>query len=75
LTAGDLAAAMAASNRGIAKDMMRITASKAGWLQEIWLCLDKQQRFARCPAHQGGVAADAPIRIWRGTSARFSGRR
>lgn len=75
LSAGDLAAAIAAANRGISSDMMRITATKSGWLEEVWFCLDKQRRYARCPAHQGGLAADAPIRIWRGASARFSGRR
>ncbi len=66
LTAGQLALAIAAVNRGLDADMMRITADKSGWLDEIWLCLDKQRRFARCPAHQGGLAADTPIKIWRG---------
>ena len=75
LTASDVAKAMAGANRGMAADMMRITASKSGWLEEVWLCLDKQFRYATCPAHQGGLAADAPIKIWRGASARFSGRR
>lgn len=63
LTAGDLASAFAAANPGIAADMMRITATKAGWLDEVWLCLDKRFGFTRCPAHQGGAAADTPIRI------------
>ena len=70
VTAGDVATAMAAANRGITADMMRITASKSGWLEEVWLCLDKQFAYARCPAHQGGLAADAPIKIWRGASRR-----
>lgn len=75
LTAGDLASAVAAANRGISADMMRITASKAGWIEEIWFCLDRQRLPARCPSHQGGLAADTPIKIWRGPSARSSGRR
>jgi len=75
LTAGEVARAIAGANRGMSADMMRITANRSGWLEEIWLCLDKQFRYARCPAHQGGLAADAPIKIWRGASARFSGRR
>lgn len=66
LTAGDLAAAMARANPGIAADMMRITANKQGWLDEIWLCLDKAKKYQTCPAHQGGLAADAPIKVWRG---------
>ena len=75
LTAGDVATAIARANRGIDADMMRITANRAGWLEEIWFCLDKQLRYTRCPAHQGGLAPDTPIKIWRGPSARFSGRR
>jgi ribonuclease T2 len=66
LTAGDLAAAMARANPGINADMMRITANKQGWLDEIWLCLDKAKKFQSCPTHQGGLATDAPIKIWRG---------
>ena len=66
LTAGDVARAVAASNPGIGPAMMRITANRSGWLEEVWLCLDKRLRYADCPAHQGGLAADAPIKIWRG---------
>jgi len=66
LTAGALAQAIAAANPGMSADMMRITATRQGWLDEIWLCLNKQRRFVRCPAHQGGIAATTPIRIWRG---------
>lgn len=66
LTAGDFAAAMAAANPGISADMMRITANRQGWLDEVWLCLDKDRRYRSCPAHQGGLAASAPLRIWRG---------
>jgi ribonuclease T2 len=70
LTASDVAKAIAGANRGIDADMMRITANKSGWLEEVWLCLDKQFGYARCPAHQGGLATDAPIKIWRGASRR-----
>ncbi len=66
LTAGAFAKAMASANPGIEADMMRVTANRAGWLEEVWLCLDKQRRFARCPVHQGGLAADAPLKVWRG---------
>ncbi|WP_374143800.1 ribonuclease T [Sphingomonas sp.] len=66
LTAGQLASAIARANPGISADMMRITASRQGWLDEVWLCLDTQTRFARCPAHQGGLAPTKPIKIWRG---------
>ena len=62
-TAGQIAVAMARANPGIGADMMRITTTQSGWLDEIWLCLDLRQHYARCPAHQGGVAADAAVRV------------
>ncbi|SOB87362.1 ribonuclease T2 [Sphingomonas guangdongensis] len=66
LTAGALASAIARANPGVAPDMMRITADRQGWLDEVWLCLNTRLAYARCPAHQGGLAASAPVRIWRG---------
>ncbi len=66
LTAGDLASAMAAANRGMTADMMRVTATRDGWLDEIWICLNKAFRYTRCPVHQGGLSPRAPIKIWRG---------
>ena len=67
LTVGRLAAAMARANKGLEADMMRITATRRGWLDEIWLCLDKGFRYARCPAHQGGLPTRAKLKIWRGS--------
>ena len=66
LTAGQVATALARANPGLRADMMRITANREGWLDEVWLCLDRKFAFATCPAHQGGLAADARLRIWRG---------
>lgn len=68
LTAGALAQAVAAANPGLRADMMRVTATRQGWLDELWLCTDTRFRYARCPAHQGGVAPATAIRIWRGRS-------
>lgn len=68
LTAGQLASAIARANPGLRAGMMRITAAKGGWLDEIWLCLDRRQHYATCPAHQGGVAASSRLKIWRGRS-------
>ena len=66
LTAGGVQAAMARANPGLSADMMRVTADRQGWLDEIWICMDTRFRYARCPAHQGGLARTSRIRIWRG---------
>ena len=65
LDAGMLARAVAAANPGMDAGMMRITANRSGWLDEIWFCLDRTFRYARCPAHQGGIASGTAVRIWR----------
>ncbi len=70
LTAGHLATAIARANPGLTPDMMRITANARGWLDEVWLCMDRQRRYTRCPAHQGGVMPSTPLKIWRGRAAR-----
>jgi ribonuclease T2 len=66
LTAGRFAAAMARANPGLGAQMMRITANRQGWLDEVWICLDRRFRYRRCPVHQGGLAPAAKLRIWRG---------
>lgn len=66
LSVGGLASALAAVNPGLRADMMRITTTRDGWLDEVWVCLDKRLRYAACPAHQGSAPAAARIRIWRG---------
>ena len=58
--------AMAAANPGLSAAMMRVTATRQGWLDEVWLCMDTRLRYRRCPAHQGGLPASAPLKIWRG---------
>ena len=66
MTAGRFAAAMARANPALAANMMRITATRQGWLDEVWICLDKRFGYTRCPAHQGGLATRAELKIWRG---------
>jgi len=65
LTAGRFAAAMAAANPGLDAGAMRVTANRRGWLDEVWICLDRRFAYARCPAHQGGLSPNATLRIWR----------
>ena len=64
-TAGAVAQAIAAANPGITPDVMRVTASRDGWLDEVWFCLDKRMVFARCKANSGGVPADTTLRVAR----------
>lgn len=63
LTAGRLAQAIARRNPGMRAEMMRITTTRDGRLDEVWLCTDKAFRYARCPAHQGGVDPATPVAI------------
>jgi ribonuclease T2 len=66
LTAGGFARTFAAVNPGMRAEMMRVTATRNGWLDEVWICLSRAYRPMACPAHQGGLAMNAPLRIWRG---------
>lgn len=65
LSAGQFAKAFAGANPGLHADMFRIIAPR-GWLQEIRICLDRKQNWARCPVHQNGMPYAARLRIWRG---------
>ena len=66
LTVGEFATAFARANPGMHADALRITATRDGWLDEVWLCLDRNYRKVRCPVHQRGVPASSPLKIWRG---------
>ena len=66
LNAGMLADAFAAANPGMTADMIRVTANPRGWLDELWICLDKRFAYTRCPAHSGGIDRQASLKIWRG---------
>ena len=66
LNAGQLAAAIAAENPGLPATAVRVTVNKRGWLDELWLCLDKRFAYAPCHANSGGVPANTSIKIWRG---------
>lgn len=66
LTAGKFAAAMAAANPGLPANAIRVTANRRGWLDELWLCLDRHLAYARCAPGSGGLPAGAALKIWRG---------
>ena len=65
-TAGGLAAAMAKANPGLPANAIRVTANRQGWLDELWICLDKRFTYERCKAGTGGLPATAALKIWRG---------
>jgi ribonuclease T2 len=63
MRAADFQKAFADANPGMAPDQMRLNIDKSGWLEEVWICLDKSFRHRACPAHQGGAEPDRVIRI------------
>jgi ribonuclease T2 len=63
LSAREFATAFAAANKGMSADMMKLNVNRDGTLGEVWVCLNKALRYARCPAHQGGANDGTRIRI------------
>lgn len=66
LTVGAFARAMARANPGMPAEAIRVTVTRQGWLDELWLCLDLRLRYRRCRPDSGGAADATPLRIWRG---------
>lgn len=66
LTVGAFKQAFAAKNRAIPVQAIRVTTTRDGWLDELWLCLDTRFRYHRCEAGTGGAADGTPLKIWRG---------
>lgn len=63
IRAGALVTAFVHANAGLKPDMVRVRAGRGGWLEEVWICLDRRLAWARCPAGKGGVPGTAPLRI------------
>lgn len=70
LTVARLVAALSAANPALPASAIRVTVNRHGWLDELWLCLDKRFTYARCRADSGGVSAATSLKIWRGGPAR-----
>jgi ribonuclease T2 len=66
LNAGQIAAAMARANPGLPAQAVRVTVNKRGWLDELWLCLDKRFVYEPCHANSGGVSPATAVKVWRG---------
>ncbi len=55
---------------GLTEGGVRVRTGKSGWLEEVWLCLDRKLAHARCGrGQQGGAAPGQRISIWRGNSS------
>ncbi|MDZ7588009.1 MAG: ribonuclease T2 [Parasphingorhabdus sp.] len=66
LTARQFRVAFAAENPGLRPEMIRLSVSKSGWLEEVRLCLAKNFRPQRCPAFMRRMDDEMPLKIWRG---------
>ncbi|HEX7873165.1 MAG TPA: ribonuclease T2 [Sphingobium sp.] len=66
LSVGEFRTLFARANPGLTASGIRVRV-KNGWLDELWLCLDRTLSHARCRAgQQGGAPADQRLKIWRG---------
>ena len=66
LTVGGLTKAFADINEGLPANALRIKTNGRGWLQEVRVCLAKNFKPRRCPAHMQGARDAAQVKIWRG---------
>lgn len=65
LTVAQFSHAFAAANPGLTPAMFRVTGAR-GWLDEVWICMNRQRKWTRCPTHQKGLGDSARLKIWRG---------
>ena len=56
LTVQGFTAAFLAANRKLTPRHLHVRLTRDGWLDEVWLCLDRQLRFAACAKGQGSSA-------------------
>lgn len=66
LTVAQFKTEFAARNPSIPTSAIRVTLTRQGWLDELWLCLDTRLRYERCKAGTGGATDTALVKIWRG---------
>lgn len=66
LTVRQFAEALAARNRGLSADTIRVQTNEHGWLTEVRICLGRNFRPRRCPNHARGARPRSRISIWRG---------
>lgn len=66
LTVRQFKAEMARANPAIPAGAMKVRVTRQGWLDEVWLCLDRRMRYTRCKPNSGGSPDAAQLKIWRG---------
>ena len=62
VSVGELSSAFAAATPGLRSSMLRVT-GHAGYLSEVWICLDRQYRYTSCPMGSGGLPSHAKLRV------------
>ena len=63
LTAAEVADAFVARNPGIGRGSVRLQLARGGWLEEVWICLDRTFVATECPVGKPGVNGRQPVRI------------
>lgn len=66
LTIGQFRTAFAKANIGVNDNMVRIKTNQRGWLQEVRICLARNYKPRRCPAHIRKSRDNDRLKIWRG---------
>ncbi|HEX7857095.1 MAG TPA: ribonuclease T [Sphingobium sp.] len=56
---------------GLTAASIRVRMTKDGWLDELWLCIDRKMDHARCRSgQQDSEAGSQQLKIWRGALGR-----
>ncbi|MDF7775201.1 ribonuclease T [Sphingomonas sp. AOB5] len=66
LTVGQFKKQLVAVNPGLPESAIRVTVTRQGWLDELWLCLDTRYRWRTCRTGSGGAPDGTQLKIWRG---------
>jgi ribonuclease T2 len=74
LTVAALQKAFAAANQGAPPQAYAVKANRAGWLEEVHVCLGLDMRARACPAGAGGADPTARVRIEAGAAGYRSSR-
>lgn len=63
LRAASFAAAFVARNPGLRTEAIRLRLNRRGWLEEIYICLDRRFRIRACPG-DNAARDQRPVKIW-----------